>query len=393
MTNRANDRVVLTELFGAAIRAADPTEALRPHLPEKPKGRTIVVGAGKGAAQLAAAFETLWQQPVEGTVVTRYGYATVDCRGVRVLEAAHPVPDAAGLAATDALFGAVQGLTADDLVVGLFCGGGSALLPAPPKGFALRDEQLLNRALLASGAPITVMNAIRKQFSWIKGGRLAAAAHPARIVTLIVSDVPGDDPAQVASGPTVPDASDRAAALRLIGTYALNLPAPVLNYLKTASEDAPDPASTPFARDKTTVVASAAHSLDAAAKRAEELGLRAAVLSDAVEGEAAEVGKVLAAIAREVCAKNRPFERPVVLLSGGETTVTLTNAAGRGGAQHRVPAFMRHRDGRDRQCQPACGGYRWHRWVRGQCRCLCRRGYCATVARAGAGPRRTAGSQ
>ncbi len=198
------DRALLTRLFEAAVRAADPETALRAHLPDRPKGRTVVIGAGKGAAQLAAAFERLWDGPLSGVVVTRYGYAD-PCRTIRVLEASHPVPDAAGLVASAALFEAVQGLTPDDLVVALVCGGGSALLPAPPEGMTLEDEQALNRALLASGAPISVMNAIRKQMSAIKGGRLAAAAHPARVVSLVVSDVPGDDPAQVASGPTVPD--------------------------------------------------------------------------------------------------------------------------------------------------------------------------------------------
>ena len=190
----ADDRAFLTELFDAAVKAADPKVAMAPYLPEPPKGKTIVVGAGKGSAQMAAAFEDLWGEPVEGVVVTRYGYGA-ETRSIRVLEAAHPVPDEAGMAATEALFEAVQGPTEDDLVVALICGGGSALLPAPPYGLTLEDEQSLNKALLASGAPISVMNAIRKQVSSIKGGRLAAAAYPARVCSLIVSDVPGDDPA------------------------------------------------------------------------------------------------------------------------------------------------------------------------------------------------------
>jgi glycerate 2-kinase len=197
------DRAFLTSLFTAAVAAADPVKALQPHLPDRPRGRTVVIGAGKGAAQMAAAFESLWDGPVEGVVVTRYGYAA-PCRQIRVLEAAHPVPDAAGLQASAALMRVVEGLTKDDLVVALICGGGSALLPAPPDGLTLEDEQALNTALLRSGAPIGVMNAIRKHVSAVKGGRLAAAAYPARVVSLVVSDVPGDDPAQVASGPTVP---------------------------------------------------------------------------------------------------------------------------------------------------------------------------------------------
>ncbi|WP_273699554.1 DUF4147 domain-containing protein, partial [Paracoccus sphaerophysae] len=193
------DRAFLAGLFDAAVAAADPARALAAHLPEPPRGRTVVIGAGKGAAQLAAAFEALWDGPLQGVVVTRYGYAC-PTRAIRVIEAAHPVPDAAGLAASAALFDAVRGLGPDDLVVALICGGGSSLLPMPPGDLTLEDEAALNRALLASGAPISVMNAIRKQVSGIKGGRLAAAAHPARVVSLVVSDVPGDDPAQVASG-------------------------------------------------------------------------------------------------------------------------------------------------------------------------------------------------
>ena len=323
-------REFLTRLFDAAVRAADPVAALAPRLPAKPPGRTVVIGAGKGAAQMGAAFEELWHAPVEGTIVTRHGHA-VPCRHLRVLEAAHPVPDAAGLAAGAALLEAVSGLTADDLVVALICGGGSALLPAPPQGLALEDEQALNAALLASGAPISAMNAIRKQVSRIKGGRLAAAAHPARVVTLVVSDVPGDDPAEVASGPTIPDGRDRALARRLAETWRIALPDRVAAFLREAPEDAPGPDDPAFARDETHVVASAAISLEAAATAAEAAGLRAVILSDAMEGEAREVGSVHAAIAREVALRDRPFGKPVVILSGGETTVTLGANGGRGG--------------------------------------------------------------
>jgi len=326
----AGDKQFLTRLFDAAVRAADPTAALAPHLPARPRGRTVVIGAGKGAAQMAAAFEDLWDDPVEGIVVTRYGY-TAPCRHVRVIEAAHPVPDAAGLAASQALFGAVRDLGPDDLVVALICGGGSALLPAPPKGLTLTDEAALNRALLASGAPISAMNAIRKQVSGIKGGRLAAAAHPARVVTLVVSDVPGDDPAEVASGPTVADTRDRATARRVIESYGIALPDSVQSHLRSAPEDAPRPDDPDFARDEVRVIASAALSLEAAARAAEAQGVPAVILSDAIEGEAREVGKVHAALAREVERKNRPFDKPVVILSGGETTVTLKDESGRGG--------------------------------------------------------------
>jgi glycerate 2-kinase len=223
-------RALLTQMFNAAIKAADPLAALRPHLPDRPKGRTVVIGAGKGAAQMAAAFETLWDGPLSGVVVTRYGYGA-PCKHVKILEASHPVPDTAGMEASVALFKAVKELTSDDLVVALICGGGSSLLPAPPEGLTLADEQALNEVLLGSGAPIGVMNAIRKHCSIIKGGRLAAAAHPARVVSLIVSDVPGDNPAQVASGPTVPDWVDLNETNALIKSLGLKLPSAIYKHL------------------------------------------------------------------------------------------------------------------------------------------------------------------
>ena len=324
------DRAFLTSLFAAAVAAADPAQALAAHLPAPPaKGRTVVIGAGKGAAQLAAAFETLWPGPVDGVVVTRYGYGCAT-RRIKVLEASHPVPDAAGLAASAALFQAVDGLTADDLVVALICGGGSALLPCPPGDLGLEDEAALNRALLASGAPISVMNAIRKQVSGIKGGRLALACHPARLVTLVVSDVPGDDPAQVASGPTVPDAGDRAAARALVDLWRIDLPPRVAAWLAGEAGAAPDPGDPRFAGQEVRVIASARLSLEAAAAQAAAQGVPAVILSDAIEGESREVARVHAAIAREVALRGRPFARPVVILSGGETTVTL-RGKGRGG--------------------------------------------------------------
>jgi hydroxypyruvate reductase len=326
----AADRAFLTGLFEAAVTAADPKAALARALPERPKGRTVVIGAGKGAAQMAAAFEDLWGDPVEGVVVTRYGYAA-PCRHLRVLEAAHPVPDEAGLAASRALLDAVSGLGPDDLVVALVCGGGAALLPAPPEGLALADEAALNTALLRSGAPISAMNAIRKQVSGIKGGRLAAAAHPARVVTLVVSDVPGDDPAEVASGPTVPSGSGRSEARALIDAYRINLPEAVRRYLDSAPEDAPRPDDPAFARDEVRVIASSSLSLDAAAGLARGQGVAAVILSDAIEGEARDVGLVHAAIAAEVRLRGRPFTPPVVILSGGETTVTISGEGGKGG--------------------------------------------------------------
>ena len=324
------DRALLVALFDAAVAAADPETALRAHLPARPKGRTVVIGAGKGAAQLAAAFERLWDGPLAGVVVTRYGYGA-PCARIRVLEAAHPVPDDAGLLASAALLDAVAGLTADDLVVALVCGGGSALLPAPPAGLTLGDEQALNEALLRSGAPIGVMNAIRKHASRIKGGRLAVAAAPARVVSLVVSDVPGDDPAEVASGPTVPSPVTLEEARALVAAYGIDLPGKVAAHLATDAARAPGPGDAAFARAEVRVIASARLSLEAAAAEAERRGIPAVILSDAIEGEAKDVGQVHAAIAREIATRGRPFAPPVLLLSGGETTVTLRGPGGRGG--------------------------------------------------------------
>jgi len=323
----ADDETFLTGLFEAAIAAADPKAAIARYLPPKPAGRTVVIGAGKGAAQMAAAFEELWGEPVQGVVVTRYGYAA-KCQNIRVLEAAHPVPDVAGLEAAKQLSDAVSGLGPDDLVVALICGGGSALLPSPPAAMALADEQALNNALLASGAPISAMNAIRKHMSGIKGGRLAALAHPAKVISLIVSDVPGDDPAQVASGPTVPDVTSRDDALAAINAYGIDLPAALLAHIRQTP--APDPSDPVFAANEVHVIASAAQSLEAAAKAARAAGVPAVILSDAIEGEARETAKMHGAIAREVSARHRPFVPPVVILSGGETTVTL-KGNGKGG--------------------------------------------------------------
>jgi len=323
-------RDILTALFDAAVAAADPEAALASALPDPPKGRTVVIGAGKGAAQLGLAFEKLWPGAFDGVIVTRYGYAA-PCERLKVMEAAHPVPDAAGLAGAEALMSAVSGLGEDDLVIALVTGGGSALLPAPPGPLALGDEAALNRALLSSGAPISVMNRIRAEASGIKAGRLAAMAHPARVVTLVVSDVPGDDPAEVASGPTVPSPGTPAEALRLAETWRVDLPGPVRDWIASGQGASPDPADPVFARNEVRVIASARRSLEAAAARARTMGLPAAILSDAIEGEARDVGRVHAAIAREIVRADRPFARPVVLLSGGETTVTLSGAGGRGG--------------------------------------------------------------
>ncbi|RKF07000.1 glycerate kinase [Oceaniradius stylonematis] len=322
-------RAFLTGLFDAAIAAADPEICIAANLPAPPKGRTVVVGAGKGAAQLARAFERHWPGALGGVVVTRYGYA-VSCERIEVLEASHPVPDEAGLAAAQRLIDTVSDLGEDDLVVALISGGGSALLPAPPEGFTLANEIALNEVLLASGAPITVMNAVRKQFSRIKGGRLALAAHPARVVSLIVSDIPGDDPAQVASGPTVPDTVSRADALAMIDAHGLELPPAIVGHISGAAESGVTPDDPRLARNQVRIIASAGVSLEAAARAARDAGIEAVILSDAIEGEARDIGGMHGAIAREVALRDRPFARPVVVLSGGETTVTV-RGKGKGG--------------------------------------------------------------
>ncbi len=329
MPSIADPRAFLEKLFYAAVAAADPDKALVAHLPEKPKGRTVVVGAGKGAAQMARAFERLWDAPLSGVVVTRYGYA-VPCERIEVLEAAHPVPDESGLLAAERLMAAVSGLMEDDLVVALICGGGSALLPAPAGDLTLADEIAVNRALLASGAPISAMNAVRKQVSRIKGGRLAALAHPAKVVSLVVSDIPGDNPALVASGPTIADAATRAEALEIIGRYALDLPEAVMRHLKDGKDEPPLPSDPGFARNDVKLVASAAIALDAAANVARKAGVEAIVLSDAIEGEASEVGRQHAAVVAKIQQRGRASQNSMLLLSGGETTVTM-KGKGKGG--------------------------------------------------------------
>ncbi|MGB3244753.1 MAG: glycerate kinase [Sulfitobacter sp.] len=319
-------KAFLASLFEVAVAAADPVTALEGRLPAPPKGRTIVIGAGKGAAQLAQAFEGLWSAPFEGVVVTRYGYGA-PCKTVKVLEAAHPVPDEAGMLAATALKEAVSGLSPDDLVIALICGGGSSLLPAPPDGLALSDLQALNEALLASGAPISVMNDIRKCFSTINGGRLAELAHPAEVLSLIVSDVPGDAPGEVASGPTVPGRPDPSAVLEMVTARGIALPERCLSYLQNAEDEGP---ASPQPKNKTHIIASAAQSLKSAADAARAKGVNAWVLSDSIEGEARDVALVHAALTRQARDSGVPYPAPLVLLSGGETTVTLRHK-GRGG--------------------------------------------------------------
>ncbi|WP_413711804.1 glycerate kinase [Rhizobium sp. Rhizsp82] len=319
----------LRSLFDAAVAAADPSVGMKRHLPSKPKGRTVVIGAGKASAQMARKLELLWDGPLTGAVVTRYGFGC-ETKSIDVLEAGHPVPDQAGLHASGVLFQTIRSLTADDLVIALVSGGGSALLPAPPPSLTLADEIELNRILLASGAPISAINVIRKHVSSIKGGRLAASTK-ARVVTFIVSDIPGDDPALVATGPTIPDGTTRQDALDVIGQYRLTLPPAVIAHLRSTASDAPKPTDDAFVRNVHHVVASSKLSLAAASTVAERAGVRAVILSDAIEGEARDIASMHAAIAREIANNGQPFEKPVVLLSGGETTVTLGSDAGRGG--------------------------------------------------------------
>lgn len=320
------DKALLISLFDEAVRAADPETCLAGHIPARPKGRLVVIGAGKGAAQLAQAFERQYDGPLTGVVVTRYGYAA-PCKRIEVLEASHPVPDQAGIEATKRIIDAVTGLGPDDLVVALICGGGSALLAAPPDGYDLSHEQELNQALLASGAPITAMNAVRRCFSKVKGGRLAAMAAPAKVLSLVVSDIPGDIAADVASGPTVPAENVPEDILAFANSYNINLP----DWAKSALSDpaAAPPSAGDIANIETRIIASARKSLEAAAMMASESGVTPHILSDALEGEAQEVGRVLGAIAKET-SMGALFPKPTLLLSGGETTVTL-KAKGRGG--------------------------------------------------------------
>lgn len=323
------DRGLLEQMFRRAVAQAQPSLAVRNNLPTIPKGRTVVIGAGKASAQMAKVLEEAWPAPFTGLVVTRYGYAEA-CEQIEIVEAAHPVPDQAGFLAARRIREMVSGLSPDDLVIALISGGGSALLPAPAAGLSLDDEQAINRALLSSGAPIGVMNLIRNQFSTIKGGRLAAQCAPAQVATLVVSDVPGDDPAIVASGPTIPSANSRELARKYATLYDLDLPPAARELLAGVDNLAPDPSDPVFASHTVRTIASASLSLDAAAAHAREHGMEAAILSDSIEGEAREVAQVHAALAREVALRNRPFSKPVVMLSGGETTVTL-RGKGRGG--------------------------------------------------------------
>ncbi|SOZ13297.1 HYDROXYPYRUVATE REDUCTASE OXIDOREDUCTASE PROTEIN; tartrate degradation [Cupriavidus taiwanensis] len=325
----AEPRALLRDLFDTAVASVSASHCLPPHLPAPPKGRTVVIGAGKAAAAMAQAVEANWQGELSGLVVTRYGHGA-DCKRIEVVEAAHPVPDEAGARAAQRMVELVQGLTADDLVLCLISGGGSALLAAPAPGLTLADKQAVNKALLRSGASIGEMNCVRKHLSALKGGRLALHCAPARVETLLISDIPGDDPTLIASGPTLPDATTCADALAVIAKYGIEVPANVRAHLESGAGETPKPGDARFNGHRSVTLATAQQALEAAAARARELGFEAHILSDCIEGEAREVAEVHAAIARQVAQRGQPFGKPCVILSGGETTVTV-RGKGRGG--------------------------------------------------------------
>ena len=326
------ERALLRRMFDAAVTAAAPTACVPPHLPSPPAGRTIVVGAGKAAAAMAQAVEAHWpaERPLSGLVVTRYGHGVGPLSRIEVVEASHPVPDAAGQAAAARILELVTGLGANDLVLCLISGGGSALLALPAAGIDLADKQAVNRALLRSGAGIHDMNCVRKHLSAIKGGRLAAAAAPAQIVSLVISDVPGDDLSVIASGPTIPDASTLADARAVLARFAIVPPHSVQMRLRDLAAETPKPGDMVFARARSVLIATPQASLEAAAWIAADAGIAPLILGNAIEGEAAEVARVMAGIARQCALHGQPAAPPCVLISGGETTVTV-RGNGRGG--------------------------------------------------------------
>ena len=334
---QSDPRGFLRALFDAAIARAVPGPGLAAFLPKPPKGRTLVLGAGKAGGSMAAAVAGLWpvDAPLSGLVVTRYDYVPPDYKNkpgrIEVIEAAHPVPDEAGRRAARRIADLAQGLTADDLVLFLVSGGASALLALPAQGITLDEKQVVNKALLKSGAAIDEMNCVRKHLSDIKGGRLAARCAPARVVTLLISDVPGDSPQVIGSGPTVPDSTTCADALRILTRYNIAISAAAREGLESGAFETPKPGDACFAGHEVHMVSTPRQSLDAAAALAHSAGTTAHVLSDEIEGESRDVGKVHAALARYVARHGQPFSKPCVVLSGGETTVTVAAKGGRGG--------------------------------------------------------------
>ena len=324
----SDPETLLREMFAAAVAAADPMAVLPRHLPDPPRGRTVVVGAGKASARMAEALEGAWDGPLSGLVITRYGHAR-PCSDIEIVEAAHPVPDAAGADAAARVLETVSDLTEDDLVIALISGGGSALMTLPAGEITLAEKQAVNRALLACGAGIGEMNVVRKHLSRIKGGRLAAAAHPARVVALMISDVPGDEPGVIASGPTVGEPSTPADAAAILARFAIEAPESVARHL-ARGEDCPAPGDPRLATTENVIIAAPQHSLEAAAAVARAAGATPMILGDSIEGEAREAGRVMAGIARQVVMHAQPLAPPCVLLSGGETTVTI-RGDGRGG--------------------------------------------------------------
>lgn len=329
MTTTPAPRALLQAMFQAAIEAAQPSHCIPPHLPPAPKGRLIVIGAGKASAAMAQAVEQHWPGPLSGLVVTRYGYA-VPCERIEIVEASHPVPDAAGMQAAQRMLDLVANLQADDTVLCLISGGGSSLLALPLDGISLEDKQALNRALLASGATIGEMNCVRRHLSAIKGGRLAAACHPAQVITLAISDVPGDKLGDIASGPTVGDATTCDDALAIVRRYGMDLPNSLRAVLESGRGESVKPGDPRLARTRTTLIATPQMALEAAAAVARAAGVTPYILGDSLEGEARDVGKVMAGIALQTAMRDQPFPAPCVLLSGGETTVTV-RGNGRGG--------------------------------------------------------------
>jgi hydroxypyruvate reductase len=333
----SDPRGFLRALYDAAVARALPAETTAAWLPPPPKGRTVVIGAGKAGGAMAAAVDALWPQgaPLSGLVVTRYDHVPPAYKAkpgrIEVVEAAHPVPDEAGRRAAQRIAELAQGLTADDLVLCLISGGGSALLSLPAPGITLEEKQAINKALLKSGAAIDEMNCVRKHLSAIKGGRLATNCAPARVVTLLISDVPGDAPEVIASGPTVPDSSTCADALAILTRYAIDIPAAARAGLESGAFESPKPGDPRFAGHAVHMIATPRQSLEAAAAVARAAGITPHILSDEMEGESREVGKVQAALARSVVRSGTPFTKPCVILSGGETTVTVRSKGGRGG--------------------------------------------------------------